>query len=211
MSDTGPDEGSVRGERDVTAVNRAPSLQSRVSSLLAIGLMSVLGVGMLTWYYANAMTRQSRAQQSARTLSTSRAQGDLPLPSLGRIDPPPPPGPAFDASRFSPLDPPPAAPLSPSTLREIPLDPSPPAAPNGASAPKSAEELMLERQLSGVVYSAQNALPSVPVGTAGAPPSAAPSLPESGDLAALLRPTASATVRAQVLPTQRRPLPKGPY
>ena len=86
-----PDESSVRGERDATAVNRAPSVQSRISSVLAIGLMSVLGLGMLTWYYANAMTRQSRARQSAQTMSTSRAQGDMPLPSLGRIDPPPPP------------------------------------------------------------------------------------------------------------------------
>jgi hypothetical protein len=55
----------VRGERDSTAVNRMPSIQSRVSSFLAIGLMCLLGLGMLTWYYANAMTRQSRAQQSA--------------------------------------------------------------------------------------------------------------------------------------------------
>jgi type IV secretion system protein VirB10 len=210
MSGAGPDDNAVRGERDVTAVNRAPSLQSRVSSLLAVGLMSVLGLGMLTWYYANAMTRQSRAQQSARTLSTSRAQGDMPLPSLGRIDPPPPPGPAFDASRFSPLDPSPAAPLNPTTLREIPLDPSPQAAPNGASA-KTAEELTLERQLSGVVYSAQNVLPSVPAGTGGAPPPTSSGSPESGDLAALLRPSVSAPVRAQVLPTQRLLLPKGAF
>jgi len=167
MSDDGADESSVRGERDVTSVGRAPSIQSRISSFLAIGLMSVLGLGMLTWYYANAMTRQSRARQSARTLSTSRAQGDMPLPSLGRIDPPPPPpGPAFDATRFSPLDSP-AAPLNPTSLREIPLEASPPPV-AGASAPKTPEELTLERQLSGVVYSAQNVMPSVSAGTASA-------------------------------------------
>jgi type IV secretion system protein VirB10 len=212
MSDAGPDETSVRGERDVTAVNRGPSIQSRISSLLAIGLMSVLGLGMLTWYYANAMTRQSRAQQNARTLSTSRAQGDMPLPSLGRIDPPrPPPGPAFDASRFSPLDPPPATPLNPTTLREIPLQASPPPVAYGASASKTLEELTLERQLSGVVYSAQNVVPGVAAAAAGAPPIVPPTSPEAGDLAQLLRPSVSAAVRAQVLPTQRLLLPKGAF
>jgi type IV secretion system protein VirB10 len=212
MSDASSDETSVRGERDVTAVNRAPSIQSRISSLLAIGLMSVLGLGMLTWYYANAMTRQSRAQQSARTLSTSRAQGDMPLPSLGRIDPPPsPPGPAFDAARFSPLDPPPAAPLNPTTLREIPLEASPPPVAYGATAVKTPEELALERQLSGVVYSAQNVMPGVSAGAASASPTAPPISPEPGDLAQLLRPGVSTTVRAQVLPTQRLLLPKGAF
>jgi type IV secretion system protein VirB10 len=209
MSDDGADESSVRGERDVTAVGRAPSIQSRISSFLAIGLMSVLGLGMLTWYYANAMTRQSRARQSARTLSTSRAQGDMPLPSLGRIDPPPPPpGPAFDATRFSPLDTP-AAPLNPTTLREIPLEASPPPV-AGASAPKTPEELTLERQLSGVVYSAQNVMPSVSAIPSGAAP-ALPGSPEPGEFAPLLRPSVSATVRAQVLPTQRLLLPKGAF
>jgi type IV secretion system protein VirB10 len=205
MSDAGSDETSVRGERDVTAVDRAPSIQSRISSLLAIGLMSVLGLGMLTWYYANAMTRQSRAQQSARTLSTSRAQGDMPLPGLGRIDPPPPPPPpslAFDPVSTTP---------GPATLREIPLEASPPATPYGAPAPKTAEQLMLERQLSGVVYSAQNVVPSATTGTGGATPSAALGSPEPGELAALLRPSVSATVRAQVLPTQRLLLPKGAF
>jgi type IV secretion system protein VirB10 len=210
MSDPDSDESSVRGERDVTAVNRAPSMQSRISSLLAIGLMSVLGLGMLTWYYANAMTRQSRARQDARTLSTSRAKGDMPLPSLGRIDPPPPPpGPAFDAGRFSPLDPPTATPLNPTTLREIPLEASPPPAVYGGSVPKTAEQLAFERQLSGVVYSAQNVIPTVAIGPGGgAPPSASP---EPGELAPLLRPSVSATVRAQVLPTQRLLLPKGAF
>jgi type IV secretion system protein VirB10 len=207
MSNAGSDESSVQGERDVTAVNRAPSIQSRISSLLAIGLMSVLGLGMLTWYYANAMTRHNRARQDARTLLTSRAQGDMPLPSLGRIDPPP--GPTFDAGRFSPLDPPTATPLNPTTLREIPLEASPPPAAYGGTVPKTAEQLALERQLSGVVYSAQNVMPTAASATgAGASP---PASPEPGELAALLRPSVSATVRAQVLPTQRLLLPKGAF
>ena len=88
MSEQDSEANTVRGERDVTAVNRALSLQSRVSSLLAIGLMSILGLGSLTWYYAHAMTRQSPRAPSAQASSSSRAQGEMPLPSLGRIDPP---------------------------------------------------------------------------------------------------------------------------
>jgi type IV secretion system protein VirB10 len=200
-------QSAVRGERDATAVNRVVSVQSRISSILAVGLMILLGLGMLTWYYANAMNRQSRVRQNAKALSTNRAQGDSPLPSLGRIDPPPPELPT------SPIAP------SPLTLPEIPLEPStlsttstagnvPGAVPaSGAPQPKDAAQLAIERQLSGAVYSAQS---TVPVAAAG--PSEPPPGPhEQGELAALLRPSVSVSVRAQVLPTQRLLLPKGAF
>jgi type IV secretion system protein VirB10 len=203
MNELDPAQNPVDGERSATAVSRTPSIQSRISSLLAIGLMSVLGLGMLSWYYANAMTRQSRARQSARTLSMSRAQGEMTLPSLGRIDPPPPPP-----------DLPLSTSLNPATLREIPLEVSPAPNPYGAPAPKTPEQLALERQLSGVVYSAQNVSPSATLnamaGASSAPP-AASGAQAPGELAPLLRPSVSATVRAQVLPTQRLLLPKGAF
>jgi type IV secretion system protein VirB10 len=216
MSEQDSGQGSVRGERDVTPVNRAPSVQSRISSLLAIGLMSVLGLGMLTWYYANAITRQSRARQSAQILSANRAQGEMPLPSLGRIDPPPPrPPPALptlDAPPLPPPDPPSStAPPSPLPLREIPLQVSPVNGAYGAPQPKSAEQLTLERQLSGAVYSAQSLIPGATAGVSAPPLSPASGSPESGELGPLLRPGVSATVRAQVLPTQRLLLPKGAF
>jgi type IV secretion system protein VirB10 len=199
----------VRGERDAITVGRASSMQSRVSSVLAIGLMSALGLGMLTWYYAKAITRQSRVQQSAQAASTNRAQGEMPLPSLGRIDPPAPPPAAFDSVPLLPPDlassP---APLSPTTLREIPLEASPATPGYGAPQAKSAEQLTLERQMSGVVYSAQSVMPAAPA--ANLPSPTAPTA-EPGELAALLRPTVSAAVRAQVLPTQRLLLPKGAF
>jgi type IV secretion system protein VirB10 len=181
---------AVRGERDTTAVNRAASVQSRISSVLAVALMSLLGIGMLTWYYANAITRQSRARQSAQATSTNRAQGDMPLPSLGRIDPPTPPA-----------EPP--APLSPSTLPEIPLEPRPATTP-AAPPQKTAEQLTIERQLAGAVY-AQSSFPAA----GGAP--ATPAAADAGELAALLRPSVSSAVRAQVLPAQRLLLPKGAF
>jgi type IV secretion system protein VirB10 len=205
---SGTSSSSVPGERDTTAVNRAPSIQSRISSVLAIGLMSFLGLGMLTWYYANAITRQGRARQSAQTLSTNRAQGEMPLPSLGRIDPPPP-ATAFDTAPLPPPElPPPQAPLSPTTLREIPLEATPATGTYGVPQPKTAEQLTLERQLSGVVYSAQGAIP-VAAAEMNPPPPAASQ--EPGELGAMLRPSVSATVRAQVLPTQRLLLPKGAF
>jgi len=215
MNELDPAQNSVDGERSATAVSRTPSIQSRISSVLAIGLMSVLGLGMLTWYYANAMTRQSRARQSARTLSMSRAQGEMPLPSLGRIDPPPLAAPpAFNTAPLPPPDLPMATPLNPTTLREIPLEVSPAANPYGAPAPKTPEQLALERQLSGIVYSAQNVMPSATLsamaGASAAPP-AVSGAQEPGELAPLLRPSVSATVRAQVMPTQRLLLPKGAF
>jgi type IV secretion system protein VirB10 len=232
MSETHPTErapeSSVRGERDATAVNRASSIQSRVGSVLAVGLMSVLGLGMLTWYYTNAITRQSRARQSAQAASTNRAQGEMSLPSLGRIDPPPPvpapsaaspPVPAIDAALWPPDLPtnlaPDPIPPGPATLRENPLQANAATGTYGAPPPKTAEQLALERQLSGVVYSPQNVNPAASVNAAamagtGMPPASSGSQ-EPGELSALLRPSVSASVRAQVLPTQRLLLPKGAF
>ena len=195
-------EDAVRGERTSAALTHAPSLQSRVSNLLAIGLMSALGLGMLTWYYANAMTRQSHARQSAESSSAKRAQGaDMPLPSLGRIDPPtaqmPPPDPVAQPS-----------PLSAAPLRETPLEATPAAAVYGVPPAKTAAQLALERQLSGAVFSSQSSLPSAPA-TGAMPPLVGPQ--EPGELSALLRPSVSTAVRAQVLPTQRLLLPKGAF
>ena len=55
----------VSGERDTAALKQPASVQSRLSNFLALGLMSLLGLGMLTWYYAHAFGRQGRARQSA--------------------------------------------------------------------------------------------------------------------------------------------------
>jgi type IV secretion system protein VirB10 len=195
-------QNTVRGERDTTAVNRSLSLQSRISSVLAVGLMSVLGLGSLTWYYAHAMTRQSRARVTEQALASNRAQGEMPLPSLGRIDPPPLPPP--DLASSSPI------PAGTSTLPEIPLEASQATSAYGAPPPKTAEQLEEERQLSGVVFSTQSGIPSFAAGANMPAPPAAGS-PQDGELGALLRPGVTAAVRAQVLPTQRLLLPKGAF
>jgi len=85
MNETAPDMERVSGERDVNSISRILSTQSRVSNFLAIGLMSVLGLGALTWYYANTLAHQGRSKEVAQAAAAKRAQGDMPLPSLGRI------------------------------------------------------------------------------------------------------------------------------
>jgi type IV secretion system protein VirB10 len=216
MSEHEPQYHQVRGERGTAAVGRGASMQSRISSLLAIGLMSVLGLGLLTWYYAHALSRDGRSRHSAQASSAKGAQGEMPLPSLGRIDGPALP--TYDTPHLPPPDPlsSPAAP-NPITLREIPLEPAAAAGTYGAPPPKSLEQITVERQLSGTVYSSQNVTAVPGTGSKSSSPSPSP-LPvgpgtsqEPGELAAMLRPSISATVRPQVLPTQRLLLPKGAF
>jgi len=202
-------DSTVRGERDGATLRQPPSVQSRVSNVLAIGLMSVLGLGMLTWYYANAMTRQSHALQSAQSLSAKRAQGDMPLPSLGRIDPPAAAAERPPAPQDQPAQ---STPVSVATLREIPLEAAPAAAAYGAPPAKTPAQLTLERQLSGAVFSPQSSLTPISAPMASAsPPPAGTGAQEPGELSALMRPSVTTAVRAQVLPTQRLLLPKGAF
>ena len=208
MNGQEPEHSPVQGERDAATLHRVRSVQSRMSSVLAITLMSVVGLGMLSWYYANALSRQSRTLQNARSLSASRAQGEMPLPSLGRMEAPLA-APDLIAT--------PAA----TTLREIPLQASVVSAAYGAPPPKTVEQLALDRQLSGTVYAQSAAVigaASQNLTTAALPgdsPGLAPgrsssgSSPERGELNTLLRSHDSAAVRAQVLPAQRLLLPKG--
>ena len=238
MSDVGQDIDTVAGERGANSVTRLLSVQSRISNVLAIGLMSVLGLGSLAWYYASTMMRQGGARETARAASANRAQGDLPLPSLGHIAQPL----ATPAPPFDPLALPPASgvdqgPLNARTLPEVPVAMgSPPLAPAGTPAVKSPAELALERQLSGAVFAAHAGSTPGGQGMPMDPPAAAPGTPggaaagsnayagagaemdgsrDTGrggtQLASLLRPTLSPAVRAQMLPAQRLLLPKGAF
>jgi type IV secretion system protein VirB10 len=189
----------VAGERD-TLVSDKPSVQSRVSNLLAIGLMSVLGLSMLTWYYANAMTRSLRARETAQSASTKKASGDMPLPSIGRIEPP---APIADEKLQAPA-------LAATPLQEIPLEPAPVSIGAPAGPPvKSEAQLTLERQLSGSVFAQQSATRAVPPELLST--TAAPGEHEVGELPTLLRTTTTSAVRAQLLPTMRLLLPKGAF
>jgi type IV secretion system protein VirB10 len=207
----------VLGERTTTAVSRAASVQSRLSNFLAVGLMSLLGLGALTWYYANTMTRQSRARLGAQSAMATRAQGDSELPSLGRIDPPPQP---VTGNALPPSDPPvDRAALATAPLPEIPLAGAPMNNAYAVPPPKTAAQLAQERQLSGSVFSSASALsaastaPGVvvvpPFGPGSSPPVAGS--PEPAELSTWLRPSTTTAVQAQLLPAQRLLLPKGAF
>jgi type IV secretion system protein VirB10 len=202
------DANQVQGERD-SSVTRVLSAQSRVSNVLAIGLMSVLGLGSLAWYYAGAMMRQGRVKESAQAASTKRAQGDMPLPSLGRIDPPTASGvfePTVPPESLQDRPPPAAPPLS-----EILVEQSRSGTSNGVPPPKTPAQLALEREMSGAVFSPRGAIQATGMAAGAAPLVAGNGAPSGGELAALLRPSVSTAVRAQVLPAQRLLLPKGVF
>jgi type IV secretion system protein VirB10 len=217
---------TVVGER-ANAVTRALSMQSRMSNVLAIGLMSALGLGSLTWYYANAMMRPARTAQSVKAASVSRAQGDLPLPSLGRIDAPQPrtlivPAVVEPPVLEPPHDPPPDPLGVTRTLTEIPLAPSAPMMSNGVPLPKTPAELAVERQLSGTVFASRSgpgrgaeasgdASGEGATVVGGAVAGGVEGGRQRGELATLLRPTPTAAVRAQVLPARRLLLAKGSF
>ena len=80
MSGSEPSETKVRGERATPAIIRERAISSRISSILAVTLMSALGLGLLVWYYANTLSRHANVRQAAQELARHRAQGDLPLP-----------------------------------------------------------------------------------------------------------------------------------
>jgi type IV secretion system protein VirB10 len=231
-------EDSVRGERGPPFVSTTRSLQSRVSSIMACGLMIILGAGMLTWYYTNALSRQSLATRKAQTAASHRAQGEMPLPALDgfntlkttsadlRRDIADTPA---DAQRLLAEQKPPAPDTEPTAqspaaeLSQLPLTLSQSnwaavghrgGGPYGRAARKSAEQLEQDRLLSGAAFarepSARATADFTPTGTpTGTKPAEASW--SDGDIAPLLRPTAIASARAQILPTRRFLLTKGAF
>lgn len=235
------DEDTLQGERSTATVDRARSVQSRVSSVLAVGLMIVLGGGLLIWYYTNALTRQAKAEQNVKSTGEKRAQGDSPLPPLGKIDPPrwttaPAQASAQSSAAIEPLLQPAVAPPPPANPGQNSLSYDPGATyPLGyaaassegygasSSRAKTPEQLALERRLSGSVFSTTRGSKSGSVAavideqtmpTFGAVSEDA--LRSGGGagnsaLASLLRPSATPAAQAQVLPTQRFLLAKGAF
>jgi type IV secretion system protein VirB10 len=218
-------EEAIPGDRGIPSINRVRSMQSRVTSVLAISLMTVLGAGLLTWYYSRALTRPAAAQHAAQASAKSRAQGEMPLPSLGVIQAP-----------YLHKESAPPAPSEPSAVEQIlgPAPPLPPAAvmPSpaaissapGAPSVKSPGELAFERRLAGPAFAHlskdDSATPSAtsPQGPESlADASVHPGVAgtsEGADRASLntfLKPTVTPAVAASVLPTRRFLLGKGAF
>ena len=206
-------EDSVAGERGIASVNRVRSLQSRMSNLLAMGLMLALGLGLLSWYYAQTFSRQAHARQTAQAVTRSKADGEMALPALGRVDPP---------MMERALGPPPDLPMS-ASLRTASYETSSAPALSSVAAPSPRTT---DRRLDGPAFSeptnAGNAgggrtgsggPPLVPTTEEAAtdPEGEGPTAGSAGSVAALLRPSVTPAVRAHVLPTQQMLLPKGAF
>ncbi|MGH8261780.1 MAG: hypothetical protein ACREUG_19040, partial [Steroidobacteraceae bacterium] len=119
-------------ERSVAAAHRARSLESRAGSVLSFGIVCVLGVGLLAWYYTAALKRPARADERARAALESQARAEMALPplpaleSLGASRPAVRTDPAGQAGRAVPprLPMPPAGPAPlPAPLPAQPLEP----------------------------------------------------------------------------------------
>jgi type IV secretion system protein VirB10 len=195
---------TIVGERSIASVNQARSLQSRVSNVLAMGLMSTLGLGLLGWYYVHTFAHQADVKRAAQAASRNKAAGEMPLPALGKIDSPAPVVAAV-------LGPAPELPASAQPTPDLPT--SGPAQP----VAKPAWMIAMERRLAGPVSEG----PQVKDDSSNAPPvsgegraaAATPEEPTSGDsaLSTLLKPSATPSTRARVLPAQRLLLPKGAF
>lgn len=194
---------TVEGERGQSAVQRPPSLQSRLSNLLAFGLMAAIGVGLLVWYYANWVGGRSDARAEAQSSAQARAEGEINLRPLGRVDPPR----SVIQSLLGEAPEEPPEDIPEAWLWSVPAQE--PAytgyTPQPVSAPKSPQELLLERQLGGPAFSG-GSLRAVGVVDVDIVPEE-----ENGDLDGLLRPGVTPAVQAQVMPTRRLLLPKGAF
>ncbi len=208
-----PIDDLVRGERGIASVSRERSLRSRASSVLAGGLTMVLGVAALTWYYANALTRPTRARDAAQAATVHRAQGEMALPSLGRIDPPAvplaaAPAPASAASEVGVVSQTSTVSQTGAVSQAEPAAAgSMPTAVPRQPALKATPPPTLDRRLTGSVFVRQAEVAS-PANTSRL---AEDSPRDDHPLVQLLRPTPSNAVQAKVLPTRRFLLPKGSF
>jgi len=78
----------LAGERTIPSINRERSVQSRVSSALALLVVVLVGGGFLVWYYSTAFQKQREAQTESRRKIDARAAGEMKLPPLGAVAPP---------------------------------------------------------------------------------------------------------------------------
>jgi len=212
-----PPEGSplqgVRGERAAALVHGTRSVQSRLGALLASALTIALGLAALSWYYAHAYTRPAQARRAAQATAASRAQGEMPLPAIGPIEPPRTPAPPLPGA---PQD----LPLAEGPARDP--DPSlqtPGVAP--APAVRAGVPLPRARRLAGVVFTRASSAPAAGAGADVAAPNApeAHAAGAAGDspphgaesIEPLLRAPAGVAARAQILPDLHLLLPRGAF
>ena len=222
--------GVVHGERAGFIAHGARSLQSRMTSLLAAGLMTSVGAAMLAWYYAEALSRPTPARLPTQP-SVAEAAGEgmtlptfevTPAPRVARFA-----GLAGTLPRASTTSIPPlpqgGQALRGTALPLVPmLDPQPDRSSGGVAEvdnpyPQAVPgQQAPDRRLSGEVFAgaAGGASPNLTGAGAGMGdglPQAAVSAPQADALQTLLHPSVLSATRAQILPTQRLLLPKGTF
>ena len=209
-------------ERGTASVHRLRSLESRLSSLMAVGLVCILGCALLGWYYS-AMLRRPGVRPLAGGAARSRSVAEMFLPPLGPVEPPAEKGTTSasatvhvaDASSSA------AAPLLP---RPVPEDPvltatqeSPASWPASHGSDQAIEaarayhldphQTRLERQLSGPVFareidtSPSSAAPVADATAAVAPVDSAPGSDGPGAAATRLSDTRADPLDRLLIPT----------
>lgn len=206
-SGEGTDSGRVIGERAESVVSRPPSLQSRLTNVMAAALFGSLALGFLIWYYVNLSQNRVMARTQAQTAVKSRADSEMAPPPLGRIDPP---APALAQVLGPPPEEPPPADTPEAWLRLADDPPStrlpyPGVVSSQQATTKTPEELALERKLSGNAFTPAGVSPSVASSAAGADTART----GASDLDKYLAASATPMAQAQFLPTQRLLLGKG--
>jgi type IV secretion system protein VirB10 len=213
----------IHGERANFIASGARSLQSRATTLLATGLMTSVGAGMLAWYYTEALSRAAPARTTAQASLPEAAGEGMTVPTFETVAAPRVPALAASAESGPSIatitallasnkgQSPPVATLPPDPLLEPPLDRTPGELTRvyDARPPASPLQQALDRRLSGEVFTGERPTAAVPVGNVQAQMSA--DGPSGDALQTLLRPAVLSAAHAQILPTQRLLLPKGAF
>lgn len=208
-------DNTIPGDRGVSPTHRVRSAQSRLTNALALGMGAVVLGGFLVWYYKNALAERSRERDSAQAETMKKAQGDMVLPAIGRVD-----APVIERA----LGPPPPPVPQDASMLPVTQQPSARAAVNDVgrrtARPAAGRErdVSLERRLGGPVFVSASMRKGVP-STASASDerhteSSSQDQPRSNandELAAMLEPTVTPTATASVLPTRRLLLAKGSF
>lgn len=222
------DPTTVEGERGIPSVNRARSLQSRVSTTLAVAFASVMGLGLLTWYYTQALSRGERIHRAAASATEKRAQNESAVPPLAITS-----RPLFVSSEAAEVDR--SAPVEPPVVERW-LGPPPPLreptmARDGHSTGEqrtAGRDRARDRQLAGsalVTDGTERASSgtrrtasgdvsvsqpfAIPAGLTDTPPGATAQADAPTSLEQLLAPTMVSSVQARLLPSVRLLLAKG--
>jgi type IV secretion system protein VirB10 len=182
----------IVAERGVASMARTRSLQSRLSSALALLLCAGLAVGLLAWYYGAIV---SHRKASATRNPAPAAASDSSLPPLGPVVDPRSVGVASDL----------APAITPASETPVALTLAPRGAQDSAP-PRAPLPTALDRRLAGPAF-AGTASEATAVGRTD-PATAAD---QAGALSGLLAPTATPAARATQLPSQRLLLAKGAF